>query len=222
MSKPKDLAPSAMDFVSSYSKANVDASATENRATDKVAGEMKCTDESQPKTIEREADDETDHIKKKRKTNSRRTKQERHKLAQAIQIIQKPREYMNHTYYDFSGVPEEDGDQRFPRNIDDMSFNQKIYHILSQDEYSKWMSWLPHGRSFRVEVPVAFEREICQTFFGHKRYSSFLRQLNNHGFKHITAGKDRNSYYHEVRIPQHNFHCVCAASLFRLAVDFST
>jgi hypothetical protein len=26
-----------------------------------------------------------------------------------------------------------------------------------------------------------------------------LRQLNNHGFKHITKGPDRNAYYHEVR-----------------------
>jgi hypothetical protein len=24
-------------------------------------------------------------------------------------------------------------------------------------------------------VPAAFEKEICETYFGHKRYSSFLR-----------------------------------------------
>lgn len=29
------------------------------------------------------------------------------------------------------------------------------------------------------------------------RFRSFLRQLNNHGFKHLTAGVDRNAYYHE-------------------------
>jgi hypothetical protein len=46
-------------------------------------------------------------------------------------------------------------------------------------------------------VPAAFEKEICETYFGHKRYSSFLRELSNHGFKHISQGSDRNCYYHE-------------------------
>jgi hypothetical protein len=41
------------------------------------------------------------------------------------------------------------------------------------------------------------EKHVSEKYFGHKRFSSFLRQLSNHGYKHITAGKDRNSYYHE-------------------------
>jgi len=42
-----------------------------------------------------------------------------------------------------------------------------------------------------------FETRVCQKYFGHSRYSSFLRQLSNHSVKHITQGNDRNAYYHE-------------------------
>ena len=116
-----------------------------------------------------------------------------------IQTINKPREYMNHSYRDFSSVPAEIGYEA-PTKIEDMSFSQKVHQILSQDEYKKWISWLPHGRAFKVHVPTFFEQKVCPKYFGHKRYSSFLRQLSNHGFKHISRGQDRNAYYHEVSI----------------------
>jgi hypothetical protein len=48
-----------------------------------------------------------------------------------------------------------------------------------------------------IVVPVAFEKNISEKYFGHKRYSSFLRQLSNHHFKHVSQGPDRNCYYHE-------------------------
>ena len=115
-----------------------------------------------------------------------------------LQVVHAPRGTMNHTYRDMSVVPAKEGEALLPGKIEDMSFSQKVHYILSQDEYSKWIGWLPHGRAFKVFVPVFFERNICEKFFGHKRYSSFLRQLNNHGFKHVTKGEDRNAYYHEV------------------------
>jgi hypothetical protein len=114
-----------------------------------------------------------------------------------VQIIKKPRTYVDHSYRDFSSVPPEIGHEE-PAKIEDMSFAQKVHHILSQEEYSKWVSWTPHGRSFRIDVPVMFERGVCEKYFQHKRYSSFLRQLSTHGFKHLTTGNDRNSYYNEV------------------------
>ena len=51
---------------------------------------------------------------------------------------------------------------------------------------------MPHGRSFKVHVPKTFEATICRFYFGHQRYSSFLRDLSKHGFKHISKGPDRN------------------------------
>lgn len=114
-----------------------------------------------------------------------------------IQIVKKPRTYMNHSYRDFSSVPPALDDE-FPTEISKMTFPQKVHHILSQPEYSRFISWQPHGRAFRIIIPKMFETKVCSKYMGHTRYSSFLRQLSNHSFKHITQGKDRNCYYHEV------------------------
>jgi len=51
-----------------------------------------------------------------------------------IQIIKKPRTFMNHSYRDFSKVPAE-ANEVVPTDISAMTFPQKVHHILSQDEY---------------------------------------------------------------------------------------
>lgn len=114
-----------------------------------------------------------------------------------IQVVKKPKTYTDHTYRDFSSVPAETG-YVHPSKIDDMSFAQKVFHMLNDETTSNWIHWLPHGRAFKIAVPKRLEQsKTLQRYFGHNRYSSFLRQLNNHGFKHLTKGQDRNCYYHE-------------------------
>lgn len=114
-----------------------------------------------------------------------------------ISIIKQPRTIVNHSYRDFSQVPSELTDEK-EKKIDDMALSEKVHDILSIPDYQPYISWMSHGRAFRVQIPKIFEEQICPKYFGHSRYSSFLRLLNNHGFKHITQGADRNCYYHEV------------------------
>jgi hypothetical protein len=119
-----------------------------------------------------------------------------HPWATVVQTVHKPRTHVNHTYRDYSNVMEEIGDV-FPMDINDMTFSQKLHHILSQKEYHDYIHWLDHGRAFRVAVPKIFEQLICTAYFGHQRYNTFLCQLNNHGIKHLTRTPNRNAFYHE-------------------------
>jgi len=77
------------------------------------------------------------------------------------------------------------------------TFPVKLHVILSRKDFSHVICWMPHGRSWRLVDPVEFEMTIIPTYFGHASLSSFMRQANGWGFKRITKGKDKNSYYNE-------------------------
>lgn len=73
-----------------------------------------------------------------------------------------------------------------------------MHAILSRPEFVDVVSWMPHGRSWRVLKPREFEVRVIPTYFEHQKFSSFIRQANGWGFRRISQGKDRNSYYHEL------------------------
>jgi hypothetical protein len=115
-----------------------------------------------------------------------------------VQVIKMPKTYVDHSYRDFSSVPPEPG-HREPVDISKMTFAQKLHDMLSQDEYSGCLAWLPHGRAFRIISPKLMEQtKLLHFYFGHNRYSGFLIQLKKYGVKLITKGRDCNCYYHEV------------------------
>jgi hypothetical protein len=78
------------------------------------------------------------------------------------------------------------------------NFPVKMLAILSRDDLSHIVSWMPHGRSWRVLKPREFEVKVIPAYFEHSKFSSFIRQANGWGFRRITKGPDRNSYYHEL------------------------
>ena len=114
-----------------------------------------------------------------------------------IQSVETPPNTINHSYRDFSKVPPPPG-HRVKTNLDEMTFAEKVYDILSQPRFEHSISWRPHGRAFCINVPKSFESEVCPQYFGHSRYSSFLRDLNKFGFKHISKGEDRNCKFNGI------------------------
>lgn len=46
----------------------------------------------------------------------------------------------------------------------------QLHSILSRPEFATAVSWLPHGRAFKVHVPKEFEKNILPTYFGHGRW----------------------------------------------------
>mmetsp|Transcript_27329 Transcript_27329/g.57241 ORF Transcript_27329/g.57241 Transcript_27329/m.57241 type:complete len:334 (-) Transcript_27329:100-1101(-) len=135
--------------------------------------------------------------KKQRKPRFKKVEHDYPVEPRVIQVVKKPKTYVDHSYRDFSQVPP-DMKYQPPTSIEQMSFSEKVYDILCDDSYSQCIQWLPHGRGFKITIPKRLEQSrVLQKYFAHNRFSSFLRQLNNHGFKHVTRGVDRNSYYHE-------------------------
>lgn len=117
-----------------------------------------------------------------------------------IQMVKTPHTVVNHSYVDYSLVPPGPEDKNRPKQIQQMDFHQKLYSILGRDDLKDIIGWLPHGRAFRVNVPSRFEKVVCQEYFRHTRYSSFLYQLGLHGYKQISTGRDRGAYYSPVRL----------------------
>ncbi|KAI2509157.1 DNA binding protein [Fragilaria crotonensis] len=115
----------------------------------------------------------------------------------AVHVVKKRRVYEDHSYTDFSKLTP-DLEYSKKTKLADMTFVERIHHVLSKKEFQSCIAWKSHGRAFCILVPKTFEKQVCAEYFAMPpRYSTFLRQLNNHRFKHISQGPDRNCYYNE-------------------------
>jgi hypothetical protein len=66
---------------------------------------------------------------------------------------------------------------RRPRPSGVSSFPMKLHRILSDNNYSDFVAWLPHGRAWRILKQKTFEKEVIPKFFRSARYASFMRQV---------------------------------------------
>jgi hypothetical protein len=70
-------------------------------------------------------------------------------------------------------------------------FPWRLHEMLEEMEYSgesKIVSWLPDGETFKVHDPQGFTKKIIPSWFKHKCYKSFQRQLHLYGFMRVLAG----------------------------------
>jgi len=109
---------------------------------------------------------------------------------------EEPKPYPFYFYKDFA--KEEDPDPLTPLTPPGRvpNFPAKVHSMLARQDLSDIIAWMPHGRSWRVLKPREFEVRVIPTYFEHAKFSSFIRQANGWGFRRITQGRDRNSYYH--------------------------
>mmetsp|Transcript_41673 Transcript_41673/g.63090 ORF Transcript_41673/g.63090 Transcript_41673/m.63090 type:complete len:394 (-) Transcript_41673:185-1366(-) len=80
----------------------------------------------------------------------------------------------------------------------DLPFPSKLHQIMSNPEFRDIITWLPHGRAWKMLNRKAFEEKVIPMYFRHCRYASFMRQVNGWGFNRIARGPDTNAYYHEM------------------------
>lgn len=99
------------------------------------------------------------------------------------------------------GTDQESSDGgRNSNNHKEPPFVAKLHSILSNSAFDDIVSWLPHGRAWRVHQRRAFEEQVIPLYFRHGKYSSFMRQVNGWGFQRINQGPDYGGYYHEVSV----------------------
>ncbi|KAL3807890.1 hypothetical protein ACHAXA_009654 [Cyclostephanos tholiformis] len=106
-----------------------------------------------------------------------------------------PSRRMDHTYRDYAYYSLENlpAALKTPSN-----FPSKLHHILSDPENHHIISWMPHGRAWKIHNKDLLISEVVPRYFVQSKYQSFARQLNGWGFKRLhQAGNDFNAYYHE-------------------------
>ena len=75
----------------------------------------------------------------------------------------------------------------------------KLNAMLCNPELSNIITWMPHGRSWKILKQKDFVSYVMPYYFESTNYKSFLRLLNAWGFRRITLGPEKNSFFHEVR-----------------------
>jgi HSF-type DNA-binding len=63
------------------------------------------------------------------------------------------------------------------RSSTSTSFPMKLYKILHDPGCQDCISWLPHGRAWKILQPKVFQEKVVPTFFRSDRYASFMRQV---------------------------------------------
>lgn len=81
-------------------------------------------------------------------------------------------------YGSSGGTDNEPATKRKERAPSSSSFPTKLYKILADPQYREYITWLPHGRAWRVLKPKAFEEDVIPKFFRSERYASFMRQVS--------------------------------------------
>mmetsp|Transcript_10614 Transcript_10614/g.19259 ORF Transcript_10614/g.19259 Transcript_10614/m.19259 type:complete len:345 (-) Transcript_10614:187-1221(-) len=108
-----------------------------------------------------------------------------------------PRIHVDHTYHDFSRYIEE-GCVLPKQKKADANFPANLQRILSDANYSHIITWMPHGRTWKILDKELLMSTVTPVYFGQSKFESFTRQLSSWGFKRLhQSGPDFGCYYHQ-------------------------
>lgn len=68
-------------------------------------------------------------------------------------------------------------------------FVEKTYNLVDSPETDHIISWSDNGTSFTIWKPELLERDLLSKHFKHSNMSSFIRQLNNYGFRKLNPDR---------------------------------
>jgi hypothetical protein len=76
-------------------------------------------------------------------------------------------------------------------------FRLQLMEILSNEDLSDVISWLPHGMGFVIYKKKKFAEEVLPRYFKQSKFTSFTRKLNRWGFSRISRGPESGAYFHK-------------------------
>mmetsp|Transcript_39759 Transcript_39759/g.95670 ORF Transcript_39759/g.95670 Transcript_39759/m.95670 type:complete len:508 (-) Transcript_39759:282-1805(-) len=85
-----------------------------------------------------------------------------------------------------------------PQSLQNQKLPSKLGAMLNDPDLAPVITWMPHGRSWKILNRDLFAAFALQKYFGHSNHASFVRIINAWGFRRISIGVDRDSYYHEL------------------------
>ena len=91
-----------------------------------------------------------------------------------------------------------EGNTGKPSTCNKATFPTTLFDILADPELGDIISWLPHGRSWKILDSTKFNESVLSSRFNQSKYTSFVRQVNGWGFRRVTVGSEANTYYHEL------------------------
>lgn len=77
-----------------------------------------------------------------------------------------------------------------------MNFPQRLMEMLSNEENSDIITWLPHGKAFLIIKRNKFYNEVLPKYFKETKCTSFTRKLTRWGFNRVSRGPETGAYYH--------------------------
>ena len=103
-------------------------------------------------------------------------------------------------YFDYQNVLDEEANETMSSGQKRL-FPAKLHKLLSQSEeenYSHIISWLPHGRAFKIHDEKEFIEKVACRFFRVTNMANFKQQLSYYGFQKVVSNiLDVDAYFHE-------------------------
>lgn len=75
---------------------------------------------------------------------------------------------------------------------------RQMLEDAEQEGNSKVVSWLPHGRAFKIHDKKVFSRDILPRYFRASKYTYFSDALRIWGWQRLKQGRDKGAYYHKL------------------------